>query len=469
MKIIQLALVLERPENEQATIKWAQSNQLVVKENNPYYVDVSGTPDLIAKAFQFDLTLRHDGAWFPLADPVKPDGVHAVVGLDARPKGRRPSTHRADHDKNGFYPNDIREAYNIPDEFTGEGETIGILQFNSGYSQDSLDVFTMETGLGVSNNPAVVSVDGGHNDSGTSDVDREATLDIEWAYAIAPQAKIVVYEAPNGSSNGAFALHLLHSLSAAITDPNHHLSVLSISYGVAESSMRKDDLLGWEKLMNAAILKGIPVCVSSGDSGAYGKNVPNKPKTRSVDGPSSCPSALAVGGTTLKMKNGEVVSEEAWTNTHGNGATGGGISEVFSIPSYQKKNGIAGDMRGIPDVAANADSDSGYFIVFDGAPGVIGGTSAATPVWAGIIAGIKQQYKKEKLPLLNQLHDKLYALKGQGFRDIVQGNNSNNGVVGFEAGPGWDYCTGWGTPDVEKLASLLKPQEAAAQRPNHIS
>lgn len=455
MKIIQLALVLDSSEWAPDAIKWAQSNHFLVKGSNPYYVDIAGTPDSIAKAFQVDLTLRHDGAWYPQMDPVKPAGVHAIVGIDARPTGHRTSIRKANDNKSGFFPDDIRAAYNIPDEYTGEGETIGILQFNSGYNQDSLDVFTMETGLNVPNRPTLVSVDGGHNDSGTSEVDKEATLDIEWAYAIAPKANITVYEAPNGSSNQTFSLHMLHALYTAITDTENHPSVLSISYGVAEPSIPQDDLFGWEKLMKAALSKGIIVCVSSGDSGAYGKNNPNKEKTRSVDGPASCPSALAVGGTTLVMKEGMVEFEKAWTSTEDNGATGGGVSATFPMPFYQKQAGLTGDWRGLPDVAANADPKSGYFIIFDGLPGTIGGTSAATPVWAGILAGMNQQRKIKGLPSLDHLQDKLYSLKGQGFRDIIEGNNSAHGVAGYEAGPGWDYCTGWGAPDVAKLATFL--------------
>lgn len=106
-------------------------------------------------------------------------------------------------------------------------------------------------------------------------------------------------------------------------------------------------------------------------------------------------------------------------------------------------------------MAANADPNSGYFIIFDGLPGHIGGTSVATPVWAGILAGMNQQRKQQGLPPFDHLHEKLYALQGQGFRDIIEGNNNDEDVLGYEAGPGWDYCTGWGAPLVTTLASLL--------------
>ncbi|GAB4074695.1 S53 family peptidase [Barrientosiimonas marina] len=455
MKIIHLALVLDSSEYSQSVGQWAGSNHFVIKGQNPYYIDIAGTLDIISQAFQVDLTMRQDGAWYPHTDPVKPTGVHAVVGIDARPTGHRSGPHQISTDKKGFYPDDIRAAYNIPDSFTGEGETIGILQFNSGFNQNSLDVFTMETGLQVPNNPAIVSVDGQQNTSGSAPKDREATLDIEWAYAIAPKAKMAIYEAPNGTSSRTFSLHMLHALYAAMTDTNNQPSILSISYGVSESSVPDNDLLGWEALMNVAVSKGMIICISSGDTGAYGKNQPNVAKTRSVFGPASCPSALSIGGTTLAMNQGDVESETAWTNTNDNGATGGGVSSIFPMPSYQQEAGIQGQSRGVPDVAANADPNSGYFITFDGNPGTVGGTSAATPVWAGILAGINQQRENADLPALDHIHEKLYALGGKGFRDIVSGNNSSQGIGGYHAGPGWDYCTGWGVPDVAKLAENL--------------
>lgn len=465
MKTIELALVLNDPDYRDKVIEWAKANQMMVKEDNEFYVDVHAAPEIIAKAFEVDFTLRRDGGWHVDEEPFRPPGVHAVVGLDTRGKARRPGSFQANQSQKGFLPNDIRNAYNIPQGYTGEGQTIGLLEFDSGYSQESIDGFAQQTGIQIANPPIVVSVDGGSNDGGTSQIDLEATLDVEWVYAIAPKVNLVVYEAPGGTSYGAFGLHLLHALKAAITDKKNAPSVLSISYGDAESSFPQDDLKGWEKLMSAASAKGIIVCVASGDQGAYGKHNPQGVKARNVDGPASCPSALAVGGTTLDMTRNQVSSERAWTDTNNNGSTGGGVSQVFAIPDYQKNAGIPGTMRGVPDVAANADPDSGYFIVFNGTSGVIGGTSASSPVWAAILAGMNQQRQTEGLKPLANFHEALYALKGQGFRDITKGNNNYDGVVGYDAKTGWDYCTGWGSPDVAKLEQLLK-QTKSPKNPN---
>lgn len=459
MKTIELALVLNHPKHSQDVVEWAKANQFSVKESNEFYVDVQADPETIAKAFEVDFTIHRDGGWHVEAEPVKPAAVHAVVGLDSRPKARRPRVYKTDGSQKGFLPDDIRNAYNIPQQYTGEGQTIGLLEFGSGYSQESIDGFAKETGLQIANKPVVVPVDGGRNDGGTSQIDLEATLDVEWAFAIAPKATIAVYESPGGSTYGTFGLHLLHALKAAITDTANAPSVLSISYGDAENSFPKDDLMGWEKLMSTASSKGIIVCVSSGDQGAYGKHDPYGQKARNVDGPASCPSALAVGGTTLTMDRNAISTERAWTDTNNNGSTGGGVSGVFSMPSYQKNAGISGTMRGIPDVAANADPDSGYFIMFNGSPGVIGGTSASSPVWAAILAGINQQRQSDGLKPLANFHEALYGLGGKGFRDITEGNNNYDGVTGYNAKAGWDYCTGWGSPDVAKLEELLKAEK----------
>lgn len=455
MKVIQLALVLNHPKHRQEMVDWAKERNLTVKNQNDYYIDVEASSEVLGKVFEVDIHVHDSGDWQADAEPVKPNGLHAVVGLDSMPKVHRAVKIQEQTSPKGFMPKDIREAYQIPGTYTGEGETIGLLEFDSGYSQDSIDGFAKQTGLEIAQKPIVVPVDGGKNDGGTSKIDMEATLDVEWVYAIAPKVKLVVYEAPGGKTYSAFALHMLHALHAAMTDKDNVPSVLSISYGDAETSFPKDDLLGWEKLMSAAADQGVIVCVSSGDQGAYGLHSPYGNRIRHVDGPASCPGALAIGGTTLSMDRNQETSERAWTDTNQNGATGGGKSKTFQMPSYQKDANIQGTMRGIPDVSANADPLSGYYVNFNGKHSVIGGTSASCPVWAAILVGMNQQRKSEGLKPLDNIHSKIYSLQGKGFRDITNGNNSYNGVTGYEAKQGWDYCTGWGVPIVSELATLL--------------
>jgi subtilase family serine protease len=455
VKTIHLALVAERPETIPVISAWARSKHLTVRRETDHFIDVEASLSQIEEAFQVSLTVDADGNWFSDQEPQRPAGVHAVVGLDSRPRLRRSIAYPTAGTTVQYRPADIRSAYAIPAELTGEGQTIGLLEFDSGYSRQDLRQFAQESGIGLPVNLELITLDGGSNDGGGSDADVEATLDIQWAYAVAPKAMLVVYEASGGTTYAAFALHMLHALERVVSDNRNRPTVLSISYGDAESSFPKDDVLGWEKMMQAAAGKGITVCVAAGDQGAYGRHDPNGPRTASADAPASCPSALAVGGTTLRMQGQTVVEETAWSNVDDNGATGGGVSSFFSKPAYQQQVAIPGLMRGIPDVAANADPDTGYWIIFGGQSGVVGGTSVSAPVWAGIVAGINQLRAARGLAPLGDFHDALYRLQGRGFRDITRGDNSYDGVRGYQAGPGWDFCTGWGAPNVSELAQLL--------------
>jgi kumamolisin len=148
-------------------------------------------------------------------------------------------------------------------------------------------------------------------------------------------------------------------------------------------------------------------------------------------------------------------SETVWNDQDG-WATGGGISDVFPVPDYQKKISLPASVnakqhkgRGVPDVAANADSETGYNVLVDGQWAVIGGTSAVAPLIAGLLARINQKLKRNA----GFIHPKIYAAKsGTAFKDITQGNNITATVGGYTASPGWDACTGLGVP----LGSVLE-------------
>ncbi|HSM79386.1 MAG TPA: S53 family peptidase, partial [Bryobacteraceae bacterium] len=196
---------------------------------------------------------------------------------------------------------------------------------------------------------------------------------------------------------------------------------------------------------------GITVCVASGDNGSSDGQADG---AAHVDFPASSPNVLACGGTTLQLANGGIQSEVVWNDGANGGATGGGVSETFPLPPYQSpanvpasvNTGFAG--RGVPDIAGDADPATGYQIVVDGQSLVIGGTSAVAPLFAGLVALINQQLGKPA-GFLNPL---LYAnaAKGSSFRDIVSGNNG-----AYSAGPGWDACTGWGSPVGTAIVRLL--------------
>jgi kumamolisin len=162
---------------------------------------------------------------------------------------------------------------------------------------------------------------------------------------------------------------------------------------------------------------------------------------------------LACGGTKLTGSGDTISSEVVWNEQSSNeGATGGGVSNVFPLPSWQANSNVPAPSnsaggRGVPDVCGNADPATGYTVRVDGQTLVIGGTSAVAPLWAGLIAVANQQNGKTA----GFLQPQIYAAKAKsGFRDITSGNNGS-----FSAGPGWDACTGQGSPITGSLIPLL--------------
>jgi len=196
---------------------------------------------------------------------------------------------------------------------------------------------------------------------------------------------------------------------------------------------------------------GVTVLVAAGDDGSSDGSTDGTP---TVDFPAASPFVVACGGTKLAISGSAIGSEQVWNELSANeGATGGGVSEVFALPTYQSSakvpkapNGFVG--RGVPDVAGNADPESGYNVVVDGQQTVIGGTSAVAPLWAGLLALINQSLGTN----VGFVNAQLYAAKAEAtFHDITSGNNGT-----YSAGKGWDACTGLGTPDGNALLAALK-------------
>lgn len=435
------------------------------------YLDFSGTVAAVTKAFRCTFAERLvDGrqVYLNREEPQVPlwavSDVVAIVGLEnrsqAQPAHRYPT--KAAHPANnglGFFPQDLKSAYNFPG-LTGQGETIGLLEFSNGYNALDLDLFWQQHGI----RPAqvtFVSVDGTPNDQGGNAIDMECTLDLEWAGAMAPDAHLVVYEASAGSNNVAFAQSMLKALEAAIADEAHAPKVLSISYGDAEDRFPPKVLHAWDLAVQRALARGIVVLAASGDMGSYGLRGFGLPYPH-VDAPASLPHIVAVGGTTLQLNaEQQRVREVGWSDTNGNGASGGGVSLVFSGPPWQQNahvplnpEGLPG--RGVPDVALVADPDTGYNVVFQGQSTVIGGTSASTPTWAGLLALINQSRRVSGKAPLGFVSPALYRLgRSEVFHDITQGNNSVDGIAGYACGPGWDAVTGWGSVDGSALSEHL--------------
>jgi kumamolisin len=200
----------------------------------------------------------------------------------------------------------------------------------------------------------------------------------------------------------------------------------------------------------AAATMGVTVCVASGDNGS-GDGVDDG--SDHVDFPASSPFALGCGGTSLKATSGAISGEVVWNDGTNGGATGGGISGFFATPSWQssvsavtsqgKKMPLT--MRGVPDVAGNADPQTGYDVRVDGTALVIGGTSAVAPLWAALIARLNQISGKSAGFINPQLYQAPTV-----FRDITSGNNGD-----FTAAAGWDACTGLGSPNGAALRAVI--------------
>lgn len=352
--------------------------------------------------------------------------VTGVFGLDNRPQAR---THFQIRRQSAVSPATSYSAptlggiYEFPANDTGAGQCIALIELGGGYRASDLQTYFDGLPLSV---PAVVpiGVDGGQN-SPTGDAngpDGEVMLDIEVAGSLAPAAMIAVYFAPNTDQG------FLDAITTAVHDATHEPTVISISWGGPESSWTAQAMQAMDEAFAEAVAIGLPVCVASGDGGAS-DGVSDG--SLHVDFPASSPNAIGCGGTSLIVTNG-TPAETTWADS------GGGFSTTFPMPSWQSKATASFQQtgRGVPDVSADADPQTGYNVVVDGSTFVIGGTSAVAPLWAALIACCQQASGQK----LTDLASRLYAANG-GFRDITQGGNG-----GYHAGAGWDPCTGLGVP-----------------------
>jgi kumamolisin len=374
------------------------------------------------------------------------DVVTGVFGIDDRPQARpQLRRHAKAAPEASFTPVQVAQAYAFPSGATGQGQSVGIIELGGGFS--TTDLTTYFRALGVSA-PTVtaVSVDGAKNAPGVDkDSDGEVMLDIEVVGAVAPGVAIAVYFAPNTSQG------FIDAISTAVHDTTHKPSVVSVSWGESEDAWTQQARTEMEQVLTEAAGLGVTVTVAAGDNGSTDGVTDGE---QHVDFPASAPHALACGGTSLQASGATISSETVW-NDPGDGATGGGISRQFAVPSYQAKANLPVNVdtkatgRGVPDVCGDADPQTGYVIRVDGAQETIGGTSAVAPLWAGLTALLNERLGAP----LGFAQPLLYPLLGSAsFHDITSGNNGS-----YAAGPGWDACTGLGSPDGTALAAALSP------------
>lgn len=371
------------------------------------------------------------------------DRVLAVLGLDTTPIATpKIVPHRGTTTPRGFLPTEVAALYGLAD-LDAPGQCVGIIELGGGYTDADNKAAFAAMGLPV---PEIVSVgvDGGDNSpSGGQGADGEVALDIQVAGGVALGAKLALYFAANTSQGFADAI------LQAVHDEANAPSVLSISWGGPEDGWSGQAIAAMSAAFQDAATLGITVTAASGDALATDGESDG---AAHVDYPASDPLVLGCGGTRLDASGDRLTGETVW-NSNG-GGTGGGVSALFARPAYQAGLDLpappsAHGGRGVPDVAGNADPDSGYRVVSGGQTALVGGTSAVAPLWAGIIAGMNARRGKS----LGDLHAMLYATP-DACRDVTEGNN-RAGRIGYDAAKGWDPCTGLGSPDGTTLLRLF--------------
>ena len=374
-----------------------------------------------------------------------------------------------------FFPPQVAQLYQYP-QFDGTGQNVAVFAFNGGGAPDprggyklaSLKTYFEQVLGGKTPSITDVVVQGPGNDPGpdtnaseqNGDATGEVMLDMCVVGSVAPGAKIFMYFTEFTTQGW------IDALNEAITDQNQ-ISVISISYGNPE-----DDPQGaWTTMavkqvsdaFEAAVAKQITVCVAAGDDGSSDQ----VSSGAHVDFPASSPNVLGVGGTKLVATAGthpSIAQETVWNETHlGDGSTGGGISAIFSKPDYQSAANVPPSAnpghavgRGVPDVAAVADPITGVVIMHVSGTKLepIGGTSASAPLWASLIATLNQAIKA-RCGFINPF---LYTRAASAvLNDITSGNNG-----AYAAGPGWDACTGLGTPNGQRLLHALTTTPTSA-------
>jgi len=371
--------------------------------------------------------------------------IEGVFGLDNRPQatpkfqirnGQRMIAPRAGG--TSYTPPQLAKLYGFPSDADGTGQCIAIIELGGG--SRPADIAAYFAGLGVKA-PVVISVsvdDAANTPTTANGADGEVMLDIEVAGAVAPGAKVAVYFAPNTDSG------FLDAVSTAIHDQTNNPSVISISWGAAEVNWTQQTMAAFEQLFSDAAAMGVTICVASGDGGSADGESDG---AQHVDFPASAPHALACGGTSLTVNSDGSINESVW-NDGPDSATGGGFSVNFPVPDYQAALGAGWSGRGVPDIAGDADPNTGYAVRVDGQQLIIGGTSAVAPLWAGLIALLNQKLDKP----IGYFNPLLYgSLSGKGATNDI--TNGNNGAQ--QAGPGWDACTGWGSPNGVGLLSAM--------------
>ncbi len=365
------------------------------------------------------------------------------------------ASRKAQATPSGYGPSDLLGAYDgnplHQANILGDNQTVAVFELD-GYQSSDITQYLQNYNLGTPN-ISNVQVDGFNGSAGPGAI--EVELDIEVVAAMAPHANQIVYEGPNTTQG------VNDTYNKIVTD--NRAQITTISWGECEAQSGASELQTLDSIFQQGAAQGIAMFAAAGDSGAY--DCGNG--TLSVDSPAGDPYITGVGGTNLQLNNGAYGSETVWGNSSNNEGGGGGISNTFKMPSWQVGPGVQNQYsngnREVPDVSADADPATGYAVYCTvSAAGcsssgwiVVGGTSAAAPLWAGSTALINQYLQQQGKSREGFANPALYGLENAQepyppFHDITSGNN-----LYYPATAGYDEATGWGSPDIYNIARDL--------------
>ena len=457
----------------QKVITWLNSQGFIVDPPIPggLFLTFSGSVSSVEAAFQTNMSdvqieghIRHANVTIPSIPQVLESSVEGILSLHNIPLRTCYTT--TDDSAHFLAPGDFATIYNLIPLYaqgvSGLGQSIAVI---GRCNIDLNDVRSFRNAFGLTPRDPTVIVNGEDPGNVGGGEELEALLDVEWSGAIAYRSHInFIVSASTNSTDGVF-------LSALYAVTNNISPIMTVSFGAGEEILGLTETWAYSNLWRQAAIQGITVCVASGDSGSAG-NYPFD-FSPAVNGLASSPFNVCVGGTTLNDSfeswntynsvDGSsaigYIPEVVW-NESGKGATGGGASAIFGKPIWQICPGIiASTSRYCPDISLSAAVHDAYMVYDSHLGGMysVGGTSASSPAFAGILACIEQangSWQGNILPQLYKLGNAQYTGLGPAvFHDITSGNNAFLGVSGYSATIAYDMASGLGSIDASALSS----------------
>jgi len=472
----------------QQLTNWLASHGFAVEAVTPgsHSIIFSGTAMQVESAFHTPIHIYQVGGAVHYANAADPEIPSALAGIVAGivsmhdfPSKPMHTTVQAPLDQAStgsriMTPADFAVIYDLTSlhssGINGSGQTLAIV----GRTDINLsDIRLFRNTYGLTANDPQIALNGADPGIVSADEEAEADLDVEWAGAVAPGATIqYVISSSTGASDGAL-------LSAEYIVDNNLASVMSMSFGLCESALGTTENAFLNDLWQKAAAEGMTVIVASGDSGAAGCDAAGSTLATAglaVNGLASTPYNISVGGTmfedgadpslywsstntsTTQASALRYIPESVWNESGANGlwASGGGVSTIYPKPSWQVAQNVPADgQRDVPDVSLTAAGHDGYPIYINGSLAVVGGTSAAAPSFAGMMAMVVQSTNTRQgnaNPVLYTLATRQETAGGAAvFHNVTAGNNSVPGLVGYSAQTGYDLATGLGSVDAGML------------------